>query len=74
MHIFGTTYFCYEQNKAKLDHCCEKGIFEGYDKQSTAYLIYFPETTAIKRVRCVKFIDSYDNSWLSKPDENTENP
>ena len=30
--------------------------------------------TAIKRVRCVKFTDSYDNSTLSKPDKNTEFP
>ena len=29
---------------------------------------------AIKRVRCVKFTDSYDNSSFLKPDNNTENP
>ena len=29
---------------------------------------YFPESTAIKRVRCVKFTDSYDNSPLTKQD------
>ena len=74
MHIFGTTCFCYVQNKTKLDPHFEKGIFVGYDKQSPAYLIYFPETVAIKRVRCVKFTDSYDNSSLLKPDKNTENP
>ena len=74
MHIFGTTYFCYVQNKTKLDPRCEKSIFVGFDKQSSTYLIYFPGTTAIKRVRCVKFTDSYDNSSLSKPDKNTENP
>ena len=51
-----------------------KGIFVGYDKQSSAYLIYFLETMTIKRVRCVKFTDFYDNSSLSKPDKNTENP
>ena len=37
-------------------------------------MIYFPETTAIKRVRCVNFPDSYDNSLLSKLDKNTEFP
>ena len=52
---------------------CEKGIFVGYDKQSPVYLIYFSETIAIKKVRCVKFINSYDDSTLLKPD-NTENP
>ena len=47
--------------------------FFGYDKQSPAYLIYFPETIVIKKVRCVKFTVSYDNNTLSKPDNNTEN-
>ena len=71
MCIFGKTCFCYVQNKMKLDPHCEKGIFVSYDKQSPAYLIYFPETTAIKRLRCVKLTDSYGNSSLSKPDKNT---
>ena len=74
MHIFGTTCFCYIQNKTKLDPCCEKGIFVSYDKQNPAYLIYFPKTMAIKRVRCVKFTDFYDNSSLSKLNKNTEFP
>ena len=52
----------------------KKNIFVGYNKQSPAYLIYFWETMAIKRVRCVKFTDSYDNSSQSKPDKNAEFP
>ena len=52
-----------------MDPCHEKGI---YDKQSPVYLISFTEITAIKRVRCVKFTDSYNNSSLLKPDKNTE--
>ena len=51
MNIFGTTCFCYVQNKTKLDPHCEKGIFVSYDKQSPAYLTYFPKSMAIKRVR-----------------------
>ena len=75
MHIFGTICFCYVQNETKLDPRCEKkGIFVSCDKQNPAYLIYFPEITAIKRVKCVKSTDSYDNSSLSKPDKNTINP
>ena len=74
MHIFGMTCFSYVQYKMKLDPGCEKGIFVGYDKQSPAYLIYFPKTIAIKRVRCVKFTDSNDNSSLSKLDNNTKYP
>ena len=53
-----------------LEPHCEKGIFVSYDKQSPAYLIYFPETMGLKKVRCVKFTDSYDNSTLLKPDNN----
>ena len=74
MHIFGMTCFCYVQNKMKLDPCCKKGIFVGFDKQSPAYVIYFLETTTIKRVICVKFTDSYDNNSLLKPDKNTVDP
>ena len=54
MHIFSMTCFYYVQNKMKLDPHCEKGIFVGYDKQSPAYLIYFSESMAIKRLRCFK--------------------
>ena len=68
MHIFGTSCFCFVQNEMKLDPCFEKDIFVSYDKQSPVYLIYFLETTAIKRVRSVKWTNSYDNSTLSKPD------
>ena len=71
MHIFSIICFCYVQNKRKLDPHCEKSIFVSYYKQSPTNLIYFPETTAIKRVECVKFTD---NSPLSKPDKNTKNP
>ncbi len=66
MHIFGMACFCYVQNKMKLDPHGEKGIFVSYDKQSPAYLIYFPEMMAIKRVRCVKFTNSYDNKLTFK--------
>ena len=36
MHIFGTTCFCYVQNKNKLDPRSKEGILIGYDKQSPA--------------------------------------
>ena len=49
-----------------------KKVFVGYEKQSLAFLIYFPETKAIKRVRCVKFTDSYDSSPLPKPGEDEQ--
>ena len=50
MHIFGTTCFCSVQNKAKLDPCCEKGMFVGYHKQSPAYLIFFQNQQLLKEL------------------------
>ena len=70
MHILGTKCFCCIQNKTKLDPR-EKGIFVGYSKESLVYVIYFPETMAIKRVQCLKFplllmIAHYQN-WIKIP-------
>ena len=64
MHIFSTTYFCYVQNKTKLDPHSEKGIFVGYDKQSSAYL--FSRIKGDLKRLWVKFTYSYDNNSLSK--------
>ena len=55
MHIFGCTCYACTQNAKKLDPRSKKGIFVGYDKRSPAYLVYFPDTDKIERVRCVKF-------------------
>jgi hypothetical protein len=63
MNTFGTICYAYTQNKKKLDPRCKEGIFVGYDPCSPAYLIYFPDSCEVKRVRCVKFVNSeiYDN-------------
>eukprot|EP00795_Rhopilema_esculentum_P005613 gene5613-10823_t len=58
MNTFGSVCFAYTQNKTKLDARSEKGIFIGYDKNSPAYLIYFPNSGNIRKVRCVKFSTS----------------
>lgn len=60
MHVFGSKCYAYVQIKTKLDPRCKEGLFVGYDPHSPAYLIYFPENKAIKRVRCVKFRDISD--------------
>ena len=62
MHIFGTVCYGYVQNKKKLDALCEQGIFLGYDMESPAYLIYFPEKDDVKQVRCVKFSENFECS------------
>ena len=55
MNTFGCVWYAYVQNKSKFDARSEKGIFIGYDKNSPAYLIYFPNNDDVRRVRCVKF-------------------
>ena len=57
MHIFGSVCFAYVQNPKKLDPRSKQGIFVGYDKKSPAYLIFYPDTNKVERVRCVKFFD-----------------
>ena len=57
MHIFGCECYAYVQIKSKLDPRSEQGYFAGYDHESPAYLVYFPDKHTIKKVRCVKFFD-----------------
>ena len=61
MHVFGTVCYAYVQDKKKLDARCKKGVFLGYDPQSPAYFVYFPEQEDVKRVRCVKFSETFDS-------------
>jgi len=52
---FGSMCFTYKQEKGKLDSRCEQGIFIGYDKNSPAYLVYYPDTEKVQKHRLVKF-------------------
>lgn len=47
MQRFGAECFVYKQNKRKLDARCKNGVFIGYDKNSPAYNIYFPDTKKV---------------------------
>ncbi|KAL7636921.1 UNVERIFIED_CONTAM: hypothetical protein RMT77_012679 [Armadillidium vulgare] len=47
------------RRKKKLDARSKQGIFVGYDNESPAYLVYFPEQNNIKKVRCVKFTEKF---------------
>ena len=59
MHVFGTACYGYVQNAKKLEPRGCKGIFVGYDRDSPAYLVYYPESNRVERVRCVKFLDNF---------------
>ena len=66
MHFLVRLDFFYIKNRTKSDTRFEKDIFVGNEKESPAYLIYFPESKAIKRVKCVKFADSYQNRKMNR--------
>lgn len=57
MQKFGSVCYTYKQNKGKLDSRCDQGLFVGYDKNSPAYLVYYPDTEKIQKHRLVKFIN-----------------
>lgn len=42
-------------DKGKLDPKCEQGVFVGYDKNSPAYLVYYPDKEKVQKHRLVKF-------------------
>ena len=56
MWVFGLECYIYNHNHKKLGSRCTKGVFIGYDKNSSAYIVYFPESGKITRHRLVKFI------------------
>ena len=59
LHVFGTVCYGYVQQTKKLDAHAKQGIFVGYDKTSPAYLVYFPDSQTVKRIRCVNFTDRF---------------
>ena len=61
MNIFGSTCYAYKNLKKKLDPKCEKGIFVGYDRNSPAYSIFYPENSRVLKHRLIKFISNVTN-------------
>ena len=66
MQKFGCTCYALVQNPKKLDDRSEKGVFVGYDKGSPAFLVYFPDSQIVRKVRCVKF--TREPSVLQQPE------
>lgn len=48
------------QGRKKLDSKSDKGIFIGYDKNSPAYLVYFPDSRKVIKHRLVKFMSNFE--------------
>ena len=63
LHVFGTICYPYiEEYKNNLDPRSSEGIFVGYDKNSPAYLVYYPNSNTTRRHRTVKFTDKFKNA------------
>ena len=61
MNIFGSTCYAYKNLKKKLDLKCEKGILVGYDRNSPAYLVFYPEYNKVLKHRPIEFISNVTN-------------
>lgn len=75
MRTFGSPCYASKQDKKKLDSRCEKGIFVGNDKNSPAYLVFYPNTDKIVKNKLVKFstksvIESHTQTEQVTDDEN----
>ncbi|GFR97943.1 CCHC-type zinc finger, nucleic acid binding protein a [Elysia marginata] len=57
MQQFGKTCYAFVQNPKKLNDRSEKGCFVGFDRDSPAHLVYFPDSETVKKVRIVKFLE-----------------
>ena len=67
---FRSVCFAYTQQKGKLDPRCEQGRFIGYDKNSPAYLVYYPDTEKVQKHRLVKFT----NKTVNEKETQTHEP
>ncbi len=71
--IFSAQFVCICAGEREIGCQRGKGTFVGYDKGSPAYIIHFPETGLIKRCRCVRFTDKFENNAESpKPNIHDE--
>lgn len=74
MRPFGNDCYVYNvQNKQKFDSRGTKGIFLGYDRDSPAYLIYFPNTGKVSKHRVVKFVSVKESGGESVDERKTQN-
>lgn len=53
---FGSRCFAYNTlEKGNLESRCVHGLFVGYDKHSSAYLVYYADTEKVQKHRLVNF-------------------
>lgn len=68
MRAFGSECFAYKYDKKELD-TREKGVFVGYDKNSPAFLVFYPNTGKVMKNRLVKFVTKRANECDTQTDE-----
>ena len=80
LHIFGTICYPYTPGK-KLDSRSKKGYFVDYDRNSPAYLVYYPESRTVGKHRLMTFtekfqeaVDAEINTHHVAPPVKTEKP
>lgn len=56
MYKFGSECYAYQQDRGKLDSRCEKRFFVRHDKDSPAFLVYYPHKEKVQKHRLVKFV------------------
>ena len=61
MNIFQSASYAYKNLKKKLDPKYEQGIFVGYDRNSPAYLVFYPEDNRVPKHWQIKFISNVKN-------------
>ena len=54
LFVFGSECYAYRHDTSKLDKKAQKGIFVGYDSNSPAYLVYYPDTGKVSKHRLIK--------------------
>lgn len=60
MQKFGSACYAYRQDRKKLDSRSDKGIFVGYDKNSPAYMVYYPDSRKVMKHRLVRFMSNVE--------------
>ena len=66
---FGSACFAYKQEKGKMESRCDEGVFIGYDKNSPAYLVYYPDTEKVQKHRLVKFTTKTTNEMGTQTEQ-----
>ena len=73
MQTFGSACYAYNDTcTSKLDAKSTKGVFVGYDRNSPAYLVYFPDTGKVRRCRLIQCVNEVKNDEIKCDDSQSD--